>query len=474
MKGKIRLNSLATAFSKAQDDNILKERKRAEAAIRKIPIILVVGLDFGTAFTKCMVRNLGGRDRPVHPMRFEHGEGGGFFLPSQLALRHGSICHPIDGQFAPDARPLQFLKMALVSAVKAERTDWLDGIVRTLGIVNFDDTLPHTQALVVFYLEGVLREVMNYIKETWPDFGNLPKDAIFYNMAVPVAHAKDAAMETTFLRCLSQAADCVSKGASLPLTVTALLEYLKCHPAKANSICALLPEVTANVQSYVKSRGGRHGLYLFADVGAGTVDFSVFIFYVSAAGDCSLTYPHAAVEDLGSSQMELRAYERTQHQLLNELRWQKENGTRNKGLLTISLFNALKAVQIDLRNEIESATECHITLARKKLRRWQFQTMQILFGGGGCSPDPYRSGITAAFKPRWGLTGNSQPLPVPIDIDWPADADRPFHRFSVAYGLTFLTTDAPIQRFPDEVSELDIEDERRPANITPAPTKDEV
>ena len=140
----------------------------------------------------------------------------------------------------------------------------------------------------------------------------------------------------------------------------------------------------------------------------------------------------------------------------------------------MNLATALNTTRTEIRAELKAATERVIHLAKRKLRRGQFQQMQILFGGGGCSPEPYEQGIAIAFHPRWGLTPVTQPLPVPSDVDWPTgQGANLFRRFSVAYGLSFLPTDQPIQRFPDEISELDLDDHPRAHRIE-APSKDEV
>jgi hypothetical protein len=101
--------------------------------------------------------------------------------------------------------------------------------------------------------------------------------------------------------------------------------------------------------------------------------------------------------------------------------------------------------------------------------------MQILYGGGGWAKSPYAKGIELSFAPRWGLSAVSQPLPVPNDVDWPAnEGANLFKRFSVAYGLSFLPTDQPIQRFPDEIDEIAPGDDHGRRARPEAPSKDDV
>jgi hypothetical protein len=455
-------NSLDQALAKAE-----VQKKEAEKA--RTPIFLIVGLDFGTAFTKCMVRDF--NYRRATPIAFNCRGEQTFFLPSELGVRAGDLIHPLDG--IPEGTPvLSFLKMALAAAASGVRSDWLDGVTRTLGITDTHRQTECVRALVVLYITRTLEAIHDFITERWDGFGQIPGDTVFYNMAVPVAHAREESVLNAFRECLNVAVTLIRIGKPLPRRLDELVRLVEQHLPARLDVCDLIPEVTANVQSYVRSRGGKTGLYLFADVGAGTIDYSVFI-YFQHNGDRSLTYPHAAVEHLGSSQLEIRTFQRSRAALTNHLRMLKEGVARN-GEWRIDLGKELDTSRKELEGEITDATERVIALTRRKLRRGQFQQMQILFGGGGCSKDPYMDGVEAAFKPCWGLSPTSQPLPVPADIDLPAkEGPSLFRRLSVAYGLSFLPTDAPIQRFPDEVDELDPNDRPR-REFVAAPSKDEV
>lgn len=448
-----------------------QDEMRTERARRNIPIILVIGLDFGTAYTKCMVRDL--NYRRAKPLAFKLDDGKTFFLPSEVEWRSGRLNHPLDAPFGDGAHSLTYLKMALTAAVRGERSDALDVVMRAISPSDSHQQIRQIRALVVFYLFGVLRAVHHLITEQWKDFGQHRANTIFYNMAVPVAHARHRSVESVFRECLSTAVILARREKSIPRSHSAMVTLVDQNCGIEVPECDLLPEVTANVQSYVKSRGGRHGLYLFADVGAGTVDFSVFIYFI-CGGDRALTYPYAAVEHLGSSQLELRTIQRVQVALTQQLRLMKEGATR-EALWQMDLAKELKQTGDQLRLDLADATERAIAITRPKLRRWQFQQMQILYGGGGCTADPYELGIAAGFKARWGLTPISQPLPVPNDVDWPAGQGAAlFKRFSVAYGLSFLPTDAPIQRFPDEIGKLSPTSKQQRATANYAPSKDDV
>ena len=460
--------SLDQALSKALDE-------KENAAVQRTPIYLIVGLDFGTAYTKCMVRdfNYRGTNRSVFPVSFAVDGERTFFLPSDVGWMNGQLVHALDG--IPQQVPvLTFLKMALAAAATGSRSDWLDGVMRPMGMLDSHQQLPCVQALVAFYLVRVMQVVRAYIADRWPDFGTVEGDSLYYNMAVPVAEAREEAVLAGFRRALETAVTIADRGSDLPRELDEMTALVEEQEGSAVATCDIIPEVTANVQSYVRSRGGRKGLYLFADVGAGTVDFSVFIFF-SDDGRQALSYPHAAVEHLGSSQLELRTFQRSQAEIVRQVRLLKE-GKSQMGAWSADLAEELQLTRSELQQEVFAATEKVIYYTRRKVRRHQFQTMEILYGGGGWAPSPYANGVESAFQPRWGLSAVSQPLPLPNDVDWSGnDGTGLFKRFSVAYGLSsFFPGDPPIQRFPDEIDEIPPGDDHPRASFPTAPSKDEV
>ena len=80
--------------------------------------------------------------------------------------------------------------MALVAAASGIRSDWLDGVMRPLGIAESHRVMEGECALVVLYIARVLQAVKGVISERWKDFGHLNADAVFYNMAVPGVGAR--------------------------------------------------------------------------------------------------------------------------------------------------------------------------------------------------------------------------------------------------------------------------------------------
>jgi hypothetical protein len=129
----------------------------------------------------------------------------------------------------------------------------------------------------------VLGTVRHQVKERLPDFCEHPKDYMAVNLAVPVGDVERAEVNRLYQRILHEAwtlADQLYGHSSIALEE---LDYLRRenHVTKDPSIsqaCFIYPEVSANVQGFVRSRASSNGMYLFSDTGAATVDRSVFIY----------------------------------------------------------------------------------------------------------------------------------------------------------------------------------------------------
>ena len=145
-------------------------------------------------------------------------------------------------------------------------------------------------------------------------------------MAVPVAHAQDKAVEEAFRDCLDRAwrfAQCSEEG-RCPIS-----EWVKkvgeLRPLESDRyLCSIYPEVSANVQAFIQSRAGFQGLFLFVDVGAGTVDASAFMYWPHPSNEKPRSYFAADVSLLGSSQIEIRAAAEVTRNLQEKFRRCKE------------------------------------------------------------------------------------------------------------------------------------------------------
>jgi len=423
--------------------------------------LIIAGIDFGTAFTKCMVRNTATNELKAVTYNLRGRKE--CLLPSLLHIESGNIVHPLYSDAKPNGMTIPYLKMALVGKCRGESSRWARVLTQSNGKELPYDILPIIEGLVGFYLHCVVGRIVEFTRESWPDFGQHPEDQIFYNMSLPADDMQQEKVLESFKKCLYWAVSSYGRG-ELP-DYEALTQEILNHPEREE--CKFLGEVTANVMSYRKERGGRPGLYLFVDVGAGTVDLSVFLYPDERYFDPMQTYTAAAVSMTGSSQIELRAFERfvgdkDSPEVLWQIRECKE------GNPDYPKFNPLiNLAKMSLKADLEASLRKTLGIARGKHRTKEFQTLNVLMGGGGWCEVPYREevqNVTGNFH----LNPELRPLPVPQQAReiWPGLPDAP-KRFSVAMGLSYPFWEWPEELFPGQINPLP-KNRPQPRRVNPA------
>ena len=186
-----------------------KPQKKAEhpgVKPDRAPYSFNIGLDFGTAFSKCVLRDTRLSPSRAFVVPFQHGGESPLLVPSEVYCNGAVLSTPLTAETHTPPHTLSYLKMAYYATLRGQRTDpWLLGIAQHWP--DDDETELHrkVEALVVFYLGALLRSCFDDLKKRRPDFGDHPDDSLSVNMAVPAAHAQDEAVEEAFLRCLNLA-----------------------------------------------------------------------------------------------------------------------------------------------------------------------------------------------------------------------------------------------------------------------------
>lgn len=405
-----------------------------------------IGLDFGTAFTKCVYRDVMLEKAWVHlPLIVKDSEKP-FLLPSVLHHSAGKLSHPGSTGGAYKAGCLYHVKMALE---KVGKKDWsapeiaaYQRVAKTLGIEISD----FVEACAVYFIAGALGGVLEEVKTRFK--GASTQGQIFVNMAVPVADIDHPNVNKVFDRALRLAWVLADKLTGFPKTgISELMEMIRKSCSQADSAivreaCFLYPEVSANVQSFVRSRVSREGLYLFSDTGAGTVDQSVFLFS-RADGRDRLTYLAARVLPLGSSHIEIRAAAKSKKggwQDIEQWRELKESGRLNRTLM---------AVKREMQTELSQESSMTIGQAKQKLiNPQQINELTLIFGGGGHCNIPYHEALMEQFGNCYFTPARidqrerkKEPfyigMPTLSDLELPSAGKRWLDRLTVAYGLSF-------------------------------------
>src|SRR5690242_9541491 len=147
--------------------------------------IAQVGLDFGTAFSKCVVRDIGrGNARVLENYTSSRVPGSPFLFPSLLAVQDGLVVtdHPDCGQALP------FAKMVLTTLAKGR------GEFAPLGLWHdYLQILPAGMGEVegitlaaAWLLAPLLKQARELATVMMPNFGEQTDDYLLVNLCIPV------------------------------------------------------------------------------------------------------------------------------------------------------------------------------------------------------------------------------------------------------------------------------------------------
>lgn len=459
-------------------------KRTPERPARKEPFFVQVGLDFGTAFSKCVWRDVNLEKAWVYLPR-KPADRTLPFLQSSLILHQNGVLKPAGGSPGEYVEGgLYHIKLAL-EKVGAE--EWNDAALQPFrGAIQSSQPLllaPFVEQCAVYLLSGILGEVRQEIRKRYP--GCVEGDYMAVNMAVPVADANHSHIEARFDRVLRLAWLLADELAGHPPTSCIELQKMieskgfDAEEDRVKGVCYIYPEVSANVQGFVRSRTSQEGLYLFSDTGAGTVDQSVFIL-ARPNGSDRLSYLHAAVLPLGSSHLEQLAAEAE-----GDLRWcnleawrkRKESGEDHA---------ALRSARERIGQRLAIGTEGTIRLAKNKLiRKEQMNSLRVIFGGGGHCENPYRSRVLSQFEEGMfhpAIIKERRKRGEPFDLGMPMPNDleldgRPpnwLDRLTVAYGLSFERGDLAPFVLPRDIESPNPDKLWKPKRPRPEPpSKDE-
>ena len=455
------------------------------------PYFVQIGFDFGTAFSKCVCRDIVAGNAWVHIPPGRESWELPFLMPSALRFEKGLLSRPDHESGGYFGGGLPHMKVALVKVALRQWDDpELDRFRDAgLGMGQVNDTKRLSEFVencAIYFIAGALGSIRQDVFARFPRFGTVPDDFMPVNMAVPVADADRPAVLMVFQRVLRLAyrlADDLAGHPEIPWSrLCSLIDAVRrdVENSKALDACFIYPEVSANVQGFVMSRSSSAGLYLFSDTGAGTVDQSVFLFSRNADIE-KLTYLHAEVLPWGSSNIERLAAKSNGQgdwRSIEEWRKRKEAGDR---------ASALNRARNVMETWLEREARRSIGRAKRKLyNRRQINDLRLIFGGGGDCESPFRHAVRAQFKgdmfkpdlirerERDGDTFDTG-LPIPVDLELGPAQHRWVPRLSVAYGLSFDQSGLAPFSFPSENPRPDPEDLWRPRRDTPpAPTNDDV
>jgi len=390
---------------------------------------LVIGLDFGTAFTKVVIGNSG-----IHyivPFNIEGVKAS--LLPGIVSILKNGSCvlgkHPQSIEIETD------LKIALLDNKLSEKK----------------------KILIIAFLALVLRDSRHWLMtEHRSLFKNYLLDW-YMNIGLPTDTYHNSKLNETYKSIIESAwlVSVLDKPVTLSLVSNVISDKgyyqskLKSNELLDDEKIGLFPEFAAQVASYIRSPQRKPDLHLLIDVGAGTVDITVFNVYEE---DNEPVYPifKRKVINMGSVYL-MRA------RLPQVNDWSPFNAIPSKEELSAKYDISLEHLaRIDRGFQMQIVGKIKGLLADTKKNRyrnssrWKDGIPTFICGGGGKS-QVYREIIDFIKRKPPTFNVETEYLPMPEQLEGKFVNEANYDRFSVAFGLSLDAFDIGEVRVEDDV-----------------------
>lgn len=423
--------------------------------------LLIAGVDFGTSFTKAVLRDNNTPGKHAEVVTFPgHADG---LLPSLVGIGRDCLMPPAA---LGESAKVPYLKMLAAHVANGESMDAthvripaaLDSLRRSRSDTEV------ARELLAFYFAHVMTAIEEFIRirSPWRDFDFTPgnkNDFLVYQLAVPTglladngaterlfrdafiaAHELRRSIDTT-MRAATQQQLWAEQVAKVFASDRASLD------ARFEWQCLLYPEVAAAVQTVFRTPNARDGLYITMDVGGGTVDLNAFLRFTGQwqrreKGENvprRLDYYSAIVCPLGVQNL------KDPHQ---SVRRRDEN-------------ELMKELSANLQSLYVRAKIFQPNLGIKGTRTWDRASLFIF--GGGSHHQGYRDNFSTGLRHAGIHKPEVHNLPAAQDLNRPRGVE--FGRFAVAYGLSFFRPNLDRVSLPHELTpfrELYSEPENEP------------
>lgn len=411
---------------------------------------IVVGIDYGTRFTKILYRDNSQVDAKAHVVTSPDFPDGLF--PSLLYLRE-EILTPFHG----NGGVIAYLKMIATYAVENYETA-PNKALETAEIQipeELEKLRGHYQDLdlaglsLSYYFSCLLAETHRCVQERLePQAG----DKIMFQLGVPTALTeKNKDVMMLFRICLvnghilyKKYHDKILQGLSFPeiyevVENDVLLKYESIQKHYQHR-CAIYPETAAAVAGFLFSKNSGEGIFITSDVGAGTVDLNIFRRNrpTDLNPDPELAYYSTQVSPLGAQRV------------ADEFDYVSP---MEPAVLQDELHN-------DIRDLFYRALQKQPNHGQNDGHRTYDSARIFLFGGGSALPI-YKETIHQALDA--GEEGNNAYGGVcnPMILDLPeySEIEKPDRtvasgRYAVAYGLTTNPLNLAKITLPDEMRDI--------------------
>lgn len=371
-------------------------------------IQLVLGLDFGTAYTKVVI----GERRRAYAVPFTGvaPQRNPYLLPGVLTIADdGRVGLGSQGQ----GRRVSDLKMRI-----------LDG-----------DTGDETLSLTVAFLALVMQNARGWFLNTHSDtYKNYHLDWNV-NVGLPTTHYQNETLVGFYRQLVKSAWHASTRASPLDLDL-ACDSFADDEDSLREHAIGTFPEFAAQINGYVRSPMRRSDIHLLMDIGAGTVDVAAFNVH-QIEGDDVFPILGSRVEPLG-----VHVLHDHRVQYAGELgRLQPiDNITDEHFCSQLGITpHALRDIDRPVRTAVLEQVRDVVRMAKRKYPKSRHWTAGVpfFFCGGGARAELYRSLAEQMVRDSAPCPLARLELPVPERLVATGVDATEYDRLSVAYGLSF-------------------------------------
>ena len=422
-----------------------------------VPLVLNLGIDFGTSFTKVCFRDVSTDRSEIITFTDDVTHLEEALLPTKIGvLSDGTL---IAGLTAAEWKPyenqvqttVEFIKMRLANCDLPQGAEsWQ---LKKIPGLSEDETIEN---LCAYYLSRVMTRAKVWIRQNKPELIINQKIEWSANVGVPVEYCDSPAIKR-FQKVLSLAWLLSNEPQTEQMTIENLRDRMKPLRATLEETaidCHAVPEIAAEVWSLLNSREVDEGFYVLFDVGDGTLDGSSFRYW-NDEGEKKIDFYFGKVNPLGVTAFSQRLAEELGIAETDVKNTVCGNSTRYSDQFQTS--TARKEIQRLVAKVVLEGSQRHrehgFTVMKGKT------TLDLLIGGGGGQTSFYTQAITSTHQdfqqnnagiPEYVVRS----LPTPKDLETNGISKHEFYRFAVAYGLSIPEGEQPELRLPKEMERI--------------------
>jgi hypothetical protein len=439
----------------------LKRVTVAPASVHPAPagnaatVALNLGIDFGTSFTKICFRDVGTEESSIIP--FEKTGLAGALIPTVVAIDDGGWLYL--GDRVPRGIPVTkvpYLKMRLAGMPLGDGLRAIDGI--DLGGVAA------ARALSSWFLAAVVKRSQEWIGRN--ESSRLKNRAPVWsaNVGVPVAYCDSDAIKI-FDEVLGVAWLWL-KSRSLPQTLSeALAAYERARPRLSDQPIDFhaVPEIAAAVHSFVISRESVPGIYVYFDIGGGTLDGVAFNL-VNMSGARRINFYSGKVEPLGisafASALGASAADDGGADFIEQLLRSASSSATERFAQRVRELVGYVIVTAKTKDGRDWQRDAFRGSAFERkfigsLHPSRMVPLVVFLGGGGAPSAWYRTAIGSTYHRFRHDNAGIPPyqlfeVPRPVDLSMRGLPDAEFRRFAIGYGLSIPYGEGPDVGLPSQ------------------------